>query len=417
MIKILLKKLLINKYFDIRKYKIYSFTKYLLIKYISYFKIILYYVFRIFPVQNNKIFIQNFLGKGYGDNPKYIVEEILRRELNYILVWAVKPEFSKELPGIIKTVRFNGILSIYEEVTAKIWIDNCRKESYVRKRKEQYYVQTWHGVISLKKVEKDCEQKLPAHYIKRAKHDSALANLFISDSKFTSDLYRTAFWYNGEILECGSPRYDILIKSNQNIKDKVRKYFHLTDKTRIILYAPTFRDTFSPDVYNINYELILNNLEKHTNEAWVFLTRMHPNISNKSNFIEYNEKVFNANNYNDIQELLLASDMLITDYSTCINEFAFMNKPGFLYISDYEQYKKERDSYFDLLSLPFPCAYNNSELIQKMINLNNEIYLNSLKEYFIKVGVVKDGNASQKVVNRIIMKINKYVLPQMTICL
>jgi len=391
----------------LRKFIFFHKLKSLLDLFIIYLITILYYLFRIFPIQKNKIFIQNFYGKGYGCNPKYLVEEILRCKLNFILVWAVKPEFSKDFPQTVKTVPYNSILSIYEEVTAKIWIDNCRKPSYVRKRKVQYYIQTWHGIVGLKRVEKDCEQQLSTHYIKKAKHDSTLANLFISDSKFTSDLYRSAFWYNGKILECGSPRYDILINSDQDIKNKVRRYFHITDNTKIVLYAPTFRDTFSPDVYNINYELILNALEEHTNGSWVFLTRMHPHFSNKSIFIEYNEKIFNANNYNDIQELLLTSDMLITDYSSCINEFALMNKPAFLYISDYEQYKKERDFYFDLFSLPFPCAINNSELIQKIINFDNDHYLHSLKEFFIKVGIVKDGNASQKVVDRIIMEIKK----------
>jgi CDP-glycerol glycerophosphotransferase len=391
----------------LRRFIFFRKLKSLLDGFVSYFITILYYIFRIFPIQNNKIFIQNISGKGYGCNPKYIVEEILRRELNFILVWAVKPEFSKNFPKTVKTVPCNSILSIYEEVTAKIWIDNCRKESYVKKRKAQYYIQTWHGIIALKKVEKDCEKQLSAYYIKKAKHDSTLVNLFISDSKFTSDLYRSSFWYNGEILECGSPRYDILIKSNQYIKDKVQKYFNITDNTKIILYAPTFRATFSSDVYNINYELILNTLKGYTNDEWVFLTRMHPHISDKSGFIEYNEKIFNANNYNDMQELLLASDMLITDYSSCINEFALMNKPAFIYISDYEQYKKERDFYFDMLSLPYPCASNNNELIHKIINFDNEQYLYSIKEFFMKVGVVKNGNASQKVVDRIIMEIEK----------
>ena len=113
-----------------------------------YIRIFLYYFFGIFPIKKNKIFIQNFNGKGYGDNPKYIVEEILRRDLDFVLVWAVMPKLSKNFPKGIKTVRYKSIRAIYEEATAKIWIDNCRKQLYVRKRKEQYYIQTWHGMIS-----------------------------------------------------------------------------------------------------------------------------------------------------------------------------------------------------------------------------------------------------------------------------
>jgi len=366
-----------------------------------------YYLFRIFPVQRNKIFIQNFNGKGYGDNPKYIVEEILRRRLDYILVWAVRPKFSYDFPQAVKTVPYKSIRAIYEEVTAKVWIDNCRKQLYVKKRKEQYYIQTWHGIVNLKKVEKDAERQLSAYYVKQAKYDSTLINLFVSDSKFTSQLYRSSFWYNGEILECGSPRGDILINYNQNIKDKVKKYFNIGDNTKVILYAPTFRDNFSVDVYNLNHELILNSMREQTKGHWVFLIRMHPNISEKSNIFTYNDKIVNASNYSDMQELLLASDMLITDYSDCMYECALMNKPVFLYISDYKQYKEERDFYFDLFSLPFPCAMNSSELLEKMLSFDIKLYLNSLAEFFQKVGILKDGTASEKVVDRIAKELHQ----------
>jgi len=362
----------------------------------------LYYVFRIFPIQRNKIFIQNFNGKGYGDNPKYIAEEIIRRKLDYALVWAVRPEHRNNFPHAIKTVPYKSIRAVYEEVTAKIWVDNCRKQLYVRKRKAQYYIHTWHGTVNFKKIEKDVEQQLSVYYVKQAKHDSTLINLLLSDSKFSSQLYRSVFWYNGEIFECGSPRDDILLNQNHTIKDRVRKYFNIADNTKIILYAPTFRDNFSVDVYNINYELILNGLSEQTKNSWVFLIRLHPNISEKSEFFVYNEKILNASNYGDMQELLLTCDMLISDYSDCMYECALMNKPVFLYISDYEQYKKERDFYFDLFSLPFPYAMNNSELLEKMLHFDSKLYLRSLEEFFQKkVGILRDGAASKKVVDRI----------------
>ncbi|MDR2596556.1 MAG: CDP-glycerol glycerophosphotransferase family protein [Treponema sp.] len=361
----------------------------------------LYYVFRIFPIQKNKIFIQNFNGKGYGENPKYIAEEIIRRKLDYALVWAARPEYHDNFPRTIKTVPYKSIRAVYEEVTAKMWIDNCRKQLYVRKRKAQYYIHTWHGTVNLKKIEKDVEQQLSVYYVKQAKHDSSLINLLLSDSKFSSQLYRSAFWYNGEIFECGSPRDDILINQNNNIKDTVKKHFNIADNTKIILYAPTFRDNFSVDVYNINYELILNGLSEQTKAPWVFLIRLHPNISEKSEFFAYNDKILNASNYSDMQELLLTCDMLISDYSDCMYECALMNKPVFLYISDYEQYKKERDFYFDLFLLPFPCAMNSVELLEKMLHFDTKIYLRALEEFFQKVGILRDGTASEKVVDRI----------------
>jgi CDP-glycerol glycerophosphotransferase len=366
--------------------------------------IFFYYLFRIIPVQKNKIFIQNFNGKGYGDNPKYIVEEILRHGLDFELVWAVRPVLSKDFPETVKTVPYKSIRAIYEEATAKIWIDNCRKQLYVRKRKKQFYIQTWHGTVGIKKVEKDVEQQLSAYYVKQAKHDSNMINLFLSDSIFASQIYRSSFWYNGEIFECGSPRDDILVNYNHSLKDKVKKYFNIDNNAKIILYAPTFRDNFDINVYNVNYRSILDSLEKQTKENWVFLLRLHPNISEKSGNFLFNDKIINASNYYDMQELLFAGDILISDYSSCIYEFAIMNKQVFLFISDYEQYRKERDFYLDPFSLPFPCSTNNDDLLYNILNFKTEQYLKSLYDFFIKVGLVKDGTASKKVVDRIIME-------------
>jgi len=370
-----------------------------------YIFVFFYYVFRIFPVKKNKIFFQNFNGKGYGDNPKYIAEEILKRNLDVVIVWTVRPKFNNNFPSGVKTIPYRSIRAIYEETTSGIWIDNCRKQLYVRKRKTQYYIQTWHGTISLKKVEKDVEKQLLVYYVKQAKYDSTIADLFLSDSKFTSQLFHSSFWYSGEIMECGTPREDILINPIVNIKEKVKKYFNIVQDTKIILYAPTFRNNFNADVYNIDHMLILKSLMEQTKENWIFLMRMHPNATEKSDAFAYNETILNASNYNDMQELLMTSDILITDYSDCMFEFALMNKPVFLYINDYEDYKTERDFYFDIFSLPFPYAMNNNELLKKMHCFDNALYLNSLNDFFSKVGIFKEGGASKKVVDKIIEEI------------
>jgi CDP-glycerol glycerophosphotransferase len=372
----------------------------------SFIIIIFYYLFRIFPINKNKIFFQNFNGKGYGDNPKYIAEEIIRRNLDFKLVWAVSPKCSGKFPKNVKTVPYKSIQAIYEEVTSKLWIDNCRKQLYVRKRKGQIYIQTWHGTVNLKKVEMDAEQNLSPYYVKQAKHDSKLADFFLSDCKFTSQLYRSSFWYNGKILEHGTPRDDILFNLNNNIKDKVFNYFNLSYNKNIILYAPTFRDNFNTDIYNLNFEQILKNLYEKTNHDWVFLIRLHPNISNESNIFTYNKTVLNASNYDDMQELLLSSDILITDYSDCMYEFAFTHKPVHLYINDYEEYKKERDFYFDIFSLPFPASKNMYELVDNINNFDYDKYKLSLNNFFDKVGIFNNGNSSKYIVDRIVKEIN-----------
>jgi CDP-glycerol glycerophosphotransferase len=358
-------------------------------------------------MQKNKIVMSNFNGKGYGDNPKYIVEEILKRKLPITIVWCVRDEFKKNFPESVQLVYYNSLRAFYEEVTAKVWIDNCRKQLYVRKRKGQFYIQTWHSDAGgTKKVEKDAESQLSTYYVKQAKHDSTLIDIFLSSSGFRTMLCRSAFWYTGEIFEYGSPRDDILFSQDIRLKEKVRSHFSLSSDTKIVFYTPTFRDNTAFSSYMLtdeHYRQILDILHKYTKENWVFLVRLHPNLSEKSHLLIYDNAILNATDYDDIQELMFASDILISDYSGTIFEFALMKKPVFLYMSDYEQYKiRERDFYFDLFSLPFPAALDMDGLIENIINFNKTLYEQKVQLFFEQVTLFDDGKASERVVERIV---------------
>jgi len=387
----------------------YILKKYLYINYLfnNKYRMFPYYFFRIFPVQKSKIFIQNFFGNGYSDSPRYICEEIIKMNAKYKIYWAIRPELLNDFPDNIpvKTVRYESIKSIFHEATSKIWIDTCRKNTYVRKRKSQYYIHLWHG-IPLKRIEKDVEQNLSINYVKMAKYDSTLINLIISESAFQTKIYRTSFWYNGEIFECCSPRHSFLLNANNNLKDIVKDKLKINKDTNIILYAPTFRNNDNTDAYNIDYELLLEKINKHTNKKWVILLRLHPNISYKSNFINYNERIVSVSNYNDVQELYIASDILITDYSGCMFDFSVLKKPVFLYINDYEQYKNDRDFYFEISSLPYPSAKSTNDLFDKIINFDEDKYQKSLSAFFNKAGIIKDTNGTKKVVDKIISQTN-----------
>lgn len=356
-------------------------------------------IFRIFPVKENKIVICNYFGKGYGDNGKYIVEEIIRQGLNYDIVWLLKRDLvsRSEFPPQVRIVKYGSIKGLFELATAKIWIDNCRKTFYPLKRNNQYYIQTWHGGIALKRIEKDAESKLDISYIKNAKRDSNMADLFISNSTFCTEMYRSAFWYDGEIEECGTPRCDALINKNNNT-DKVRRYFNIDNNIKILIYAPTFRTDSCMEVYDINFKELINVLEMRFGKKWVVIIRLHPNISDKANFFEYTTQIKNATNYDDMYELLKASDILITDYSSTMFEFSFMHKPVFLYAPDIVEYIEERNFYFDINTLPYPLAQNNRQLMDAIKYFNNTTYIKQLNNLFSNLHIVECGNASKKVV-------------------
>lgn len=373
-------------------------------------KTALFYLFRIFPINKNKIVFQCFKGMGYLDNPKYIHMQIINEGLDIECVWITKSQYINQFPNSIRLVPFNTIRAIYELATAKIWIDNCRKESNVRKRKKQYYIETWHNGISLKKVEKSVESKLSKEYLKGAKNDSLLVDVFISNSEFATKRYKKDFWYNGKILESGLPRNDLFFENEMtksHIRKKVLNYFNIEHNTKILLYAPTFRKDFNVDVYLKDLSSVMQALHNRFGGKWISLVHLHPNISYKSECLDYNYDFINANNYHDFQELLMCSDVLLTDYSSTMFEFSFEQKPVFLFMSDFKEYKNDRDFEIDLSELPYPIANNLNELNEIITTFDEQNYRSDLSLFLKTLGIKEKGKASQLIVEEIKKELNK----------
>ncbi len=359
-----------------------------------------WYIFCISPIKDNKIVICNYFGRGFSDNAKYIVEELLKSNKNYDVVWLVNELETREcFPSGIRLVKHKSIKAIYEYVTAKVWIDNSRKNHYARKRKKQLYIQTWHGGIALKKVEKDAEKSLPKSYIKFAKNDSKNADLFISNSTFNTNMYKNAFWYEGEILECGVPRNDLLFNDVEKTIKKVKESLNIDDNKKIVMYAPTFRKDYNIEVYKFNYEKCIKAFEDRFNDEFVILIRLHPNVFDKSTELNLDsEKVINASFYPDMQELLVASDILVTDYSSSMFDFMLTRKPCLIYASDINEYADDRGFYFDINKLPPIVSGSEEEFIKNIKNFDEKTYLNAVEKFIEEQGCIDDGTSSQQVV-------------------
>ena len=361
-----------------------------------------FYFFRIIKINNKKIFIENYQGLNYFDNGKYIVEEIIRRNINCQIIWAINEKQDNNFPPSVNIIPSNTFRYIFHMSTSKIWIDNCRKQHYVRKRKKQFYFQTWHGGISLKKIEKDAENKLTWNYIERAKNDSKMIDGFISHSSYFTNLIRKSFWYTGRILEIGYPRHDLFFQTNRHddIKNKVRKYFSIKNECKLILYCPTFRNSHDISLYSLNYEKLIYTFKDKFDSDIKILIRLHPNMIEKSKELEYTNNILNASIYSDLQELLISCDAMITDYSSTMFEFALLNKPIFLYMPDIEEYGRERDFRIDINSLT-SYSKNFDELIYNIKTFNLENYTANMKKKITKLGIVKKGTASKKIVDEI----------------
>lgn len=369
----------------------------------------LLYIMRIFPIDKKKILICNYYGKGFGDNGKSISLALRELGVECKIVWMVNNRAAAEtLPSFVTPVFFPSIKYFYELATAKVWIDNCRKRSYVRKRKGQYYIQTWHGCIPLKRIEGDVEEELKKEYVKSARNDSKMTDLMLSDSDFCSELYRRAFWYSGDILKSGTPRLDTLFNHSEKNKSVVCRKLNIDPAVKVLLYAPTFRANHNLECYNLNYAALKEQLESSFGGKWIILVRMHPNLTSKEIQklnIHYNEWLKNASDYEDMYELLSCSDCLITDYSSTMFEAALISTKVFLYITDYNDYYNDRGFYFDFYSLPFPIAHNNEELLKNISDFDPGHYKDGIQQFMDQLNCIENGTASKAVAELIAKKI------------
>lgn len=365
--------------------------------------VFLLYLFRIFPIKNNKILFCSFMGKGYSDNPKYIYKELQKRDLNLDFVWAVeKGESVESFPSDIRVVRLRSLQFFYELVTAKVWIDNSRKPSYVRKRKKQCYIQTWHGSIPIKRVEKDAEDSLDDEYIRCAKNDAKMTDLMLSNSKFCTDMYRRAFWYDGLVLVTGSPRNDILVKCTEKDKKAIRKRLNIGEHFNVVLYAPTFRANGSTQAYNMDYQMLRDTLHERFGGEWIVLIKLHPLIAGKKSILIKDDFVVNVSLYDDIYELMCISEMLVTDYSSTMFEMMITDKKVLLFASDRKDYIQDRGFYFDYFRLPFPKAESNDELRKNIKTFDETMYFKKIDILRRELGLQENGDASKKVCDYII---------------
>lgn len=357
------------------------------------------FLFSFLPKKKNKIVIKSFYGRGYGNNSKYIVESLLKSNKFLEIIWLVTKKDIRDLnfPDGVKAAIDSRFVEAYHLATAKIWIDDCRKVRPIYKSKNQVYLQTWHSPLRLKKIEKDAEKMLSSRYVKAAKRDSKNIDLMISGCQFSHNIYRNSFWYDGPIAKTGTPRCDVFFKGEKNIEDKVKRYLDIPKKSILILYAPTFRKT-ATDVYSFDYEQVVSAFSNKLNSECYLLVRLHPNVAAQSNSIKFSKNVINATYYDDIQELLCASSVLLTDYSSSMFDMAIGRKKCFLYAPDIQTYlENERGLYFDLTDLPFPLATNIEELIGLIEKFDESKYLKEIEEFLVEIGNYEDGKASEKI--------------------
>lgn len=356
-------------------------------------------IFYHLPVKENRIVFDNFGGKGFGGNPKYIAEALYQQNKKLEMIWLVDGLSKYDFPEYIKPVEIDSVGALYMRATAKIWIDNVRHRHPMQKKKSQVYLQSWHGTMSAKRVEKDAENLLDKKYIEEAKYDGKILNAIIADNRLQEQVYLRAFWLNenAEILRFGFPQNDQVEKEKKNLIQisELKNKLSMDDLNYYVLYAPTFRDDFSIKGYEIDFERVIKTFESVVKKPTKIIVRLHPNVAFQKEQISFSEKILDGTDYPSIQDLAFVSEAVISDYSSTLFDFAVLNKPAFVCALDYEEYETKRGFIPEFVDFPFPVAKNNAELIQIIKKFDVRKYKEDLKVFYMKYPVYGDGHASE----------------------
>lgn len=357
-------------------------------------------LFYFLPIKKNKIVFIQSDGEGYGCNLKYIANEIIRKRLDYKMVWLLE-DMESPLPSAIQKVRFNRIRAVYELSTSRFVINNYKSKIYVRKKSNQFFIYIPHGQSGAKKAENHSIE-LPESYKKTSIAHSALMDAFVTTSEYQTDDVRKYYWCNCDVWQIGFPRNDLFFYDNLELQNKIKSRLCIPKNKKILFYTPTFRDNGDDKPFAIDINKALNTLENKFGGEWISLVTLHPVFKwyTKPTFA-FSDRIINVSGYKDMQELLLISDILISDYSSTMMDFCLTRRPIFRYASDIEMYKRIRGLKEMYFKMPFPLCHNNEELLYAIKSFDLGSYSRNLEIFLKEYGTVDDGHAAERFVMKL----------------
>jgi CDP-glycerol glycerophosphotransferase len=356
----------------------------------------------------NEIVFECDRGRHFGDSPRYLYERLIDREDRPRVVWANNTTLRLIDPRTRKITRHSPTY-YWHLGRAAYWINNQNFPPDLVKPARTAFLQTWHGT-PLKRMQHDVENMASrdADYQQRAARLTSYWDGLLSGSPYATACFRSAFAYAGKILELGYPRNDVFSWPDADARTaNTRQRLGLDgDRRRIILYAPTFRDDNKPDAnWRHQLELDIPRLAAELRTDHVLLVRFHPLVRESIARLlgDHSEFVIDVSAYNDIQELLLVSDVLITDYSSVLFDFAVLQRPILFFTYDLERYRDVlRGFYLDLESVaPGPLLFDNDAVLGALHNLEEvrERYADRLREFAATYAPRDDGGASDRVLD------------------
>ena len=288
----------------------------------------------------NLVLISSFMGSKFNDSPKAMYDYIRSNSKydNLKCVWAFEhPEKYPELD----TVKIDTPAYFITALKAKYWITNTNIERGLSfKKKKTVYLNTWHG-IALKKIGNDCPG--------RKDYNFNPVNYLCVSGKHDENVFRSAFNAKEEsYLRCGMPRNDVLWGASKENQRMLKEKLGIGADKKVILYAPTWRDSDNGGkTYEIKPPIDFDRWKTELGDEYIVLFRAH-HITTKVLDVRFDDFIRDASDYPDVNELMMASDLLITDYSAIAFDYSILCRPILCYAYDYDTYLADRGTYFDM---------------------------------------------------------------------
>lgn len=376
--------------------------------------------YKKYDVDEKLCVFEAFNGRKYGDSPKAVYLEMLNNEKyrDFRFVWALKNvDGYDSLKSNERTqiVKYNS--DEYKKVyaSAKYWFTPSRLPDYIIPKDEQVYVQFWHGT-PLKRLGYDIEVKgknalnTIKEWSRKYEYDASRYSYMVSPSAFTTDKYISAFnlkKLNKDkcILETGYPRNDALYTYSEEDIRKIKDTYSIPKDKKIILYAPTWRDNQHQAGLGYTYkaEVDFDKLRQELGDDFIILFRAHYLVANSFDFNKYEGFVYNVSDVDDINELYIISDLLITDYSSVFFDYANLRRTIIFYMYDYDEYADEiRGFYIDMDELPGKITKNEDELLAAIHEAQENDFIGNYDEFNDKFNYLDDAGSAGRVVEKVI---------------
>lgn len=357
-------------------------------------------IFSFVPVKDDRILF--FAGmRGYTCNPKYVAEYLNDNYPGkFQLCWLAKTPEELEGRNYLTFIKYSPFQLLKALATSKVFVTNG-SGAICPRRKKNFVVGTWHG-NPYKKIGYDVHDSFT---VTDVKHQSLDVMISVCED-YTEKCIHSGFHYHGRVINCGYPRNDIFFdaRKSQDAANRVKKHYKL--KSKVVLFAPTYRGEYQTGEktnYKLDFSALNDSLAKKYGDDFSIVIRMHYFDKNQYNLPE---NVIDAGDWADMQELLCATDLLITDCSSTIWDFALTGRPCLLYFPDVENYTSSRGLYSDPVSWPGILCKTMDALCEALENLDETAFAERANTYLKETVSYEDGTASRQVCEEIIRFIN-----------